>query len=181
MKAISLLLTLLLAAASFAAPKPQASNSNDDKISREVRHEILMLPYYSVFDILEYSVSGTTVTLRGYVSPMHSSLKSEAENAVKHIDGVQKVINQIQALPPSSDDDQIRRAEYRAIYGYDPLFKYAWGAVEQIHIIVNMGHVALYGVVDSDADKQMILSRAKGVPGTFAVDDHLQVATAQQK
>jgi hyperosmotically inducible protein len=149
------------------------------RIAREVLHEMLMLPWYSVFDNLAYRVEGYTVHLYGQV--VNPALKSDAEASVKHIEGVQKVVNNIEVLPPSGQDDRIRRAEYRAIYGFDGLSKYSWGTVPSIHIIVKGGHVTLVGVVDNPTDKQMAEMRAKGVSGVFSVDDQLQVAGEKQK
>ena len=174
--AASLLLALLLAATAFAAPQQQ---TDEDKISQEVRHQILMTPYYSVFDIIEYAVNDGTVTLKG--ATLEPGVKRDVEAAVKKISGVNKVVNQIEEEPVGGADQRIREALYRSIYGYGPLFKYAWGAVPAVHIVVKSGHVALYGIADSDADKQMILMRAKQVPGTFGVDDHLQVAEKKAK
>jgi hyperosmotically inducible periplasmic protein len=152
---------------------------NQDRISREVRHELVMLPYYSVFDDLAYSVNGDTVTLYGSVS--NPTLKKDAENVVKKIEGVEHVDNRINALPPSPMDDQLRVATYRAIYSRAPLQKYGWGAVPSIHIIVNNGRVTLTGVVDNQSDKNLANIAANGVPGVFGVQNNLQVAnqTAQ--
>ena len=147
------------------------------RIAREVLHEMLMLPWYSVFDNLAYRVDGNIVYLYGQV--VNPVLKPDAEAAVKKIEGVEKVVNNIEVLPPSGMDDRIRRAEYRAIYGFDGLSRYAWGTVPSIHIIVKGGHVTLVGVVDNPTDKQMAEVRAKGVPGVFSVDDQLQVAVAK--
>ena len=147
---------------------------SQDRITREVRHELLMLPYFGVFDYIAFRVEGGTVTLLGQV--LRPSLKSDAENAVKHIEGVEKINNQIETLPPSSMDDQIRIALFRAIYQYPSLQKYELGVQKPIRIIVKNGHVTLEGVVDSQADKDLVGIRAKGVPGTFSVDNNLQVA-----
>jgi hyperosmotically inducible protein len=146
---------------------------SQDRITREVRHELVMLPYYSVFDNLAYKVEGNTVTLLGQVA--RPSLKSDAENSVKHIEGVDKVVNDIQVLPTSPSDDQIRRAEFRTIYSYPTLSKYAWGAVPPIHIIVSGGHVTLEGVVDNDSDRNVAEIQAKSVPGVFSVTNNLRV------
>jgi hyperosmotically inducible protein len=151
----------------------QVSPKSEDRITREVRHELLMLPYFGVFDNIEYKVNGSTVTLMGQV--VRPTLKSDAENAVKHIEGVERVDNQIEVLPPSSQDDRIRLELFRAIYGYAPLQKYALGVQKPIRIIVKSGHVALEGVVDSEADKNLVEVRAKGVPGTFEVKNNLRV------
>ena len=147
--------------------------SSQQRIMKEVRHELVMMPYYSVFDNLAYKVEGGTVTLLGQVTL--PTLKSEAESRVKQIEGVDKVVNNIEVLPPSPTDDQIRRAEFRAIYSDPVLSKYAWGAVPPIHIIVNNGKVTLDGVVDNESDKNVAGIRAKGVPGTFAVQNNLRV------
>jgi hyperosmotically inducible protein len=149
------------------------ANNGQDRISREVRHELVMLPYYGVFDNLAYSVSGFTVTLYGQVT--NPTLKSDAGNVVKKIEGVTKVDNKIEVLPLSPMDDQLRRAEYRAIYGEPSLNRYAMQAVPPIHIIVENGKVTLVGVVDNAADKNLAGLRANSVSGVFSVTNNLQV------
>jgi len=144
-----------------------------DRLSREVRHELVMLPYYGVFDNLAYKVDGRTVTLMGQVT--RPTLKSDAENVVKDIEGVEKVENRIQVLPLSSMDDGVRIAVYRAIYGYAGLDRYGLQAVPSIHIIVANGKVDLEGVVATEADKNMAGIRANGVSGVFSVTNNLQV------
>lgn len=151
----------------------------EKRISREALHELLMLPYYSVFDNLAFKVNGDTITLLGQV--VNPTLKSDAASAVKNIEGVEKVNNEIEVLPPSNTDDRIRRAVYRAVYGFDGLSRYSWGAVPSIHIIVNRGHVTLVGQVDSETDKNMAGIRAKTVPGTFSVTNNLTVGGGQNK
>jgi hyperosmotically inducible protein len=146
---------------------------SQDRITREVRHELLMLPYFGVFDNIAYRVDGSTVTLLGQV--VRPSLKSDAENAVKHIEGVEKVDNQIEVLPPSSMDDQLRIAVFRSIYQYPGLQKYELGVQKPIRIIVKSGRVTLEGVVDSQADKDLAGLRANSVPGIFSVTNNLQV------
>src|ERR1700738_1167347 len=118
------------------------------RLEREVRHELAMLPYYSVFDNLAFRVDDGTVTLMGQVT--RPTLKSDAENVVKHIEGVERVINKIEVLPPSPDDDRIRIATYRAIYGDPALNRYAHQAIPPIHIIVKNGNVTLEGVVATE-------------------------------
>ena len=142
-------------------------------LKNEVHHQLALLPYYSIFDNLEYSIDGANVTLQGQV--VHGTLKDDAANAVKKIEGVEKVTNNIEILPPSPDDDQIRRAEYRSIYGFGPLEKYAMSSVASIHIIVKGGHVTLEGVVDSDSDKDAANIRANSVPNVFSVINNLKV------
>lgn len=155
----------------------QGPNRGDVRIAREVRHELLMLPYYSLFDDLRYKVDNGTVTLLGNV--INPTLKSDAQNVVKKIEGVQKVENKIDILPPSNMDDQIRRATARAIFSYDGLSRYGWEAAPSIHIIVKSGHITLLGVVDSEADRNAAGLRAKGVPNAFSVDNQLQVANSK--
>ena len=151
-----------------------ASTQTGDRIPREVRHELLMLPYYGVFDNLSYRADGSVVTLMGQVT--RPVLKSDAEKVVKGIEGVTKVVNRIQVLPLSTMDDQTRTAEYRAIYGYQGLDRYAMRAIPSIHIIVDNGKVTLVGVVDSQADKDLAGVRANTVAGVFSVTNNLQVA-----
>ena len=151
---------------------PQAG-PGQERIAKEVRHELVMLPYYGVFDDLEYSVTGNAITLTGHVT--RPALKSDAENVVKHIEGVESVDNQIQVLPLSPNDDRIRRAGYRAIYGKAPLDRYALQAVPPIHIIVDNGHMTLVGVVAARADKDIAGVRANTVSGVFSVDNKLRV------
>lgn len=149
--------------------------SDIERISREARHELVMLPYYSVFDNLAFEVrpDGTLVLLGQVVRP---TLKRDSENRVKDIEGVERVENRIEVLPVSSNDDRLRRDVYRAIYGHPALSRYAWGAVPPIHIIVKNGQLTLEGVVDSEADKNIANIQANGVSGVFKVTNNLQVA-----
>ncbi len=156
------------------APRDQPSAKSQERVVKEVRHELLMLPYFGVFDYIAFKVEGYNVTLLGQV--VRPVTKSDAEGAIKHIEGVEKVDNQIEVLPPSSMDDGLRLQLYRAIYGYPALEKYALGVQKPIRIIVKNGHVSLEGVVDSDADKNLVGVRANGVPGIFSVANNLQVS-----
>src|SRR5579872_6637110 len=149
------------------------SPKGDERISREVRHELVMLPYYDVFDNLTYRVDGSRVTLSGEVT--RPTLKSDAENVVKKIEGVEAVDNQIEVLPVSPNDDRIRRAVYRAIFSKPELDRYAMGAIPSIHIIVKNGNVTLVGVVSTEMDKNVANITANGVPGVFKVTNELQV------
>ena len=153
-----------------ASPAPAAATQ---RITKEVRHELLMLPYLGVFDNLAYKVDGYNVTLIGQVT--RPTLKSDAENVVKKIEGVEHVDNQIEVLPPSPMDDRIRRQLYRAIYGFPALQKYALGVQQPIRIIVKSGKVTLEGVVDNEGDKNIANIRANGVSGVFSVTNNLQV------
>jgi hyperosmotically inducible protein len=157
-----------------AAQNQPLSQAGLDRITKEARHELLLLPYYGVFDNLQYRVAPDgSVTLIGQVA--RPTLKSDAENAVKHIEGVERVDNQIEVLPTSPMDDQIRIATYRAIYGNSTLNTYALRAVPPIHIIVKNGHVSLEGVVARQMDKQIAEQQAKSVPNVFSVTDNLRV------
>ncbi len=162
-----------VASRSVEANAVQPGAIGQDRLSREVRHELVMLPYYGVFDNLTYQVNGSSVTLSGQVT--QPVLKSDAENAVKHMEGVTSVNNQIQVLPLSTMDDQIRIAEYRTIYGTTGLDRYALQAIPPIHIIVSGGHVTLEGVVATQADKDLAGIRANSVPGVFSVTNNLRV------
>jgi len=156
----------------FGTVTPQASTAH---IIKEVRHELATLPYYGVFDWLQFQVlPDKTVVLKGQV--VRPSTKSDAEARVKDIDGVSKVVNEIQVLPLSPQDDRLRVALYRAIYNWNsPLFRYATQAVPPIHIIVDHGRATLRGVVASKGDAQIAYMRARGVPGLFDVKNELQV------
>jgi hyperosmotically inducible protein len=159
---------LFLALATFIAAQP-----SQDKITKEVRHELVMLPYYGIFDNLAYRVDGAKVTLFGQVT--QPTLKSSAENVVKKIEGVERVDNEIEVLPTSPNDDQIRRAAYRQIFTKAPLQRYQMGALPPIHIIVKNGNITLIGVVDNEGDKDMAGIAANGVPGAFSVTNNLTV------
>jgi osmotically-inducible protein OsmY len=145
------------------------------RLKEEVRHQLVMLPYFNVFDWLEAQVSPNgTVTLMGQVT--QPTLKSDAEKRIKSLESVTSVVNKIEVLPLSNNDDQIRAAVYRAIYMNDsPLFKYAMRSVGPIHILVKNGHVTLKGIVANAGDKQLAYMAANGVPGVFSVENELKV------
>ena len=147
-----------------ATPTETLSPESFQKLANKVRHELVMLPYYDVYDNLYFRIDGRTVTLLGQTP--NASTRSSAENVVKHVEGVDKVVNNIELLPPSPADERIRRATYRAIYSYGPLFKYSHAPVPPIHIIVKSGRITLEGIVDSESDKQMAGMQADQVPGT---------------
>ena len=154
-------------------PPDRGSQNYEQWLTREVGHQLVQVPWLSVFDNLQYSVKGSEVTLSGQV--WQPVTKDDAETAVKGIEGVTKVNNNVEVLPLSPMDDQIRRAEYRAIYGATELQRYAMGVLPSIHIIVKGGHVTLVGTVDNEMDKNVAEIRAKSVPNVFSVDDQLQV------
>jgi hyperosmotically inducible protein len=157
----------------FGARSAQENPKLEQHIIKEARHELLLLPYYSVFDNLAFKVQGDQVTLLGQVT--RPTLKSDAEAAVKGIEGVSHVDNQIEVLPPSPTDDRLRLALYRAIYSAPQLQRYSIVSVPPIHIIVKMGHVTLEGVVDSESDKNVAGLQANSVPGIFSVTNNLRV------
>jgi hyperosmotically inducible protein len=172
LKVVVLGITLLFGQSLWA--QRSISAKGEERLIREVRHELVMLPYYSVFDNLEYQVNGDVVTLQGQVT--RPTLKSDAEKAVTRIEGVTKVIDNIEVLPLSSADDQIRRAVYWALFSQDsPLMRYGQGAVPPIHIIVKNGNVTLVGVVNGEGDKTTATMLAKKVSGTFSVTNNLRV------
>jgi hyperosmotically inducible protein len=170
---------LLLAVATMATVTFAQSDKTRNHLIRDVRHELVMLPYYGVFDNLNFEVNGYDVTLSGQVT--QPALKSDAENVVKGIEGVGKVINEIVVLPPSPMDDRIRRATYRAIYGQPPLDRYALSAVPSIHIVVSGGKMTLVGIADNETDKNLAGLKANGVSGVFSVDNQLRVVDDRKK
>jgi hyperosmotically inducible protein len=149
-------------------------SANESRIAQEVRHQLVMLPYYTIFDDLGFRVDGGTVTLEGQVT--NPVLKSDAEGVVKHVEGVTSVVNNIEVLPLSPMDDQVRRAELRAIYGNPTIGdRYGFQALPPIHILVKNGHVTLEGVVANEFDKNFINARANAVPNVFSVTNNLVV------
>jgi hyperosmotically inducible protein len=169
----NLILTAILAAAIANPQTTPVSEKAQARIAKEARHEILMLPYFDVFDNIDLRVDGYNVTLMGQVT--RPTLKSDAENAVKDIEGVENVTNQIEVLPVSQNDDRLRVALYRSIYGFTTLQRYALPVIKPIRIIVKNGNVTLEGVVDSEADKNVVNIRANGVFGVFSVTNNLRV------
>ena len=183
-KSLLLVVLALTFALSLAAQDNRQSSALSqkglDRITREVRHELVMLPRYGVFDNLGYQIAPDgTLTLLGQVA--RPSLKSDAEDAVKHIEGVEKIVNNIEVLPPSPGDDRIRRDTYRAIYGNENLSQYQIRAVPPIHIIVNKGHITLEGVVARKMEKQIAGVQANSVSGAFSVTNNLRVEEEDDK
>jgi hyperosmotically inducible protein len=164
-------IAFVIAALAFA--QQPASERGRMRIEREVRHELVMLPYYTVFDNFAFQVEGGQVTLLGQVTK--PSLKSDAERAVRSIEGVETIVNNIEVLPLSPNDDRIRLAVYRAIFGSTGLDRYGLAAVPSIHIIVKNGNVTLEGVVSNEGDKNLAGIQAKGVPGAFSVTNNLRI------
>jgi BON domain-containing protein len=162
----------------FGAPKAIAGSTTTADISSigsRVHHELVTLPWYGAFDNLEYQIQGTEVILSGQLVSEHAVTKSDAENAVKRIPGVTKVVNNIEVLPPLPFDNQIRRAEYRAIFSQSTLSGYSMGAIPQIRIVVHSGHVTLEGTVMNQMDRNIAGLAANTVPGVFSVTNNLHI------
>jgi len=171
--------TIALAGAILLSPLAQGAISTFQgkqgltKFENSVRHELVMLPWYGVFDNLEFKVDGNHVTLSGQVT--RPTLKSDAENVVKRLEGVESVTNNIEVLPLSPMDNQIRLATYRSIFGFSSMGRYTWGPVPPVHIIVKNGNVTLVGFVANEGDKNIANIRANAVPGVFSVTNNLHV------
>jgi hyperosmotically inducible periplasmic protein len=169
----------MLAMTTLSVAQGGVSQQAVERIQKEVRHEILMLPYFDVFDNITFKVEGYDVTLSGQV--IRPTLKTDAERVVKAIEGVEKVDNQIEVLPVSPNDDRLRIRAFRAIYGYSALHRYALPVIKPIRIIVKNGHITLEGVVVSEADKNLVNMRARGVSGSFSVTNNLIVTCDKSK
>lgn len=167
----------LLGFATLVMPARAGSVGAGDKssIDNRVHHELVTVPWYGPFDNLEYQVNGSEVTLSGQVVSEHSQTKNDAQNAVKRIPGVTKVINNIEVLPPLPFDNQIRRAEYRAIFSQSTLGGYSMGSIPQIRIIVNGGHVTLEGTVMNQMDRNIAALAANSVSNVFSVTNNLKI------
>ena len=174
------MLGLAMAVPGAKAGTVGTSNSttpDSSAIAGKVRHELATLPWYGVFDNLQYQVNGTEVILSGQVTSEHSVTKDDAGRFVKSIPGVTKVVNDIEVLPPSQFDNQIRRAEYRTVFSKSDLGRYTMGVIPQVHIIVKNGHVTLEGVVMNQMDKNMAGIYANSVPGVFSVENNLRIGS----
>ncbi len=150
-----------------------AAAADSERIARQVRHELVMLPYYSVFDNFTYKLDGPQVTLAGQVT--RPTLASAAERVVKRVEGISEVVNNIEVLPVSSNDDRIRTAVFRAIYYHPVLSRYAIQSVPPIHIIVKNGDVTLEGVVRDSSERDIARIQANGVAGVFSLVNNLSV------
>jgi hyperosmotically inducible periplasmic protein len=187
-------------------PGPTWSQEDTLRIVKEVQKKISGLTNYGVFDWITFGIQGKTITLKGYAS--RPVLKTDAGNAVKSIQGVENVDNQIQVLQYSPNDDRIRAAVYNRIYTQPQLRKYnanqgnlgraigpgagialqAGGITNTppigfhaIHIIVNKGNVTLYGVVLNESDSAIAGMQANSAPGAFSVDNDLIVQGSASK
>ena len=171
---IGIVALLVLAIAPAMA---SAQRAIDPQLSKRVRHELVTLPYYGVFDNLAYGIDGSTVTLYGQV--VRPSTRSDAEHKVKRIAGVTRVVNNIKVLPLSSFDDRIRAATYRSIARMGGLYRYLQGTNPSLHIVVNNGHVTLEGVVSGSGDRNLAYMAANRVPGVFSVQNNLRVESGE--
>jgi hyperosmotically inducible protein len=167
--------TVLFALSALAQDHPWAGRTLDN-FESTIHERLAGLPSYGVFDTVRFEVQGKTVVLSGQV--VKESVKQNAERMVRHLDGVQNVVNHIEVLPSSRRDDALRMNVYRAVYEKQPLEKYGTRAAPPIHIIVKDGWVTLEGVVDSDADRGMVHRRA--LQASAHVSDNLRVAAQQQ-
>ncbi|HEX7314333.1 MAG TPA: BON domain-containing protein [Pyrinomonadaceae bacterium] len=177
------LVAALVVASSLAAGAPadqMGERAAFEQLAKKVRKELVTLPWYGVFDNLEYQISGSTVTLSGQV--VQPSTRKDAERRVSRLKGVERVVNNIEVLPLSGFDDSIRANTYRALMGWNsPLFRYGRGVNPSIHIVVNGGHVTLEGVVSNEGDRRLAYILANSVPGVFSVTNNLRNENARAR
>ena len=174
-KVIAVLATLAIGTAGAFAGTPAGSKNSEQSAStyKEIRKKLVTLPYYGVFDNIAFKVDGNTVTLFGQV--IRPSTRQDAARRVAKIEGIDRVVNNIEVLPLSSFDDSIRARTYRAVFSTGGLYRYAQGANPSVHIIVNRGRVTLEGVVATKMDRQLAYVAANGVNGVFSVTNNLRV------
>jgi BON domain len=170
---MTLAATLVLTVVPAIAVANQVQAATNPQLARQVRHELVMLPYYGVFDNLGYNINGRTVTLYGQV--VRPTTRTDAERAVRRLPGVVRVVNNIKVLPLSGFDDNIRATTYRSIARTSGLYRYLQGTNPSLHIIVDHGHVALEGVVSNKGDRTLAYLAANRVPGVFSVSNNLRV------
>jgi hyperosmotically inducible protein len=173
-------LTLPLFGPSLPAQHPASSKSvrgdaktEESQLSREIRHQLVVLPYYSVFDYIAFTLDAGKVTLSGYV--LRPTLRTNAEADVKSLEGVSSVKNLIEVLPKSPTDDDSRRAVYRAVFEDSTLQRYAAQEVPLIHIILRNGEVTLEGAVLTEAEKNLASTRVSGVSGISTVKNNISI------
>lgn len=180
-------LGVALAAGSFgsmalaADPTPAAASEvkrENSALAERIRKELVMLPFYGIFDNMAFRVEDGKVTLLGQVT--RPTLKSSAANVVKRLEGVTAVTNDIEVLPLSPFDDRIRLRVARAIYGSTSLSRYGLGAQPSIRIIVKNGDVTLEGVVLNEGDRTIANLNANAVSGVFSVTNHLRTEIARK-
>ena len=171
---------LILAAPALHAQQPPAAKPavtvaavEENQIAHEIRHQLHVLPYYSVFDYIAFTVDGGKVTLTGYV--LRPTLRADAEAAVRSLEGVTSVKNLIEVLPKSPTDDDFRRAVYRSVFEDSTLQRYAVSEVPVIHIILRNGEVTLEGSVATEAEKSLASTRASSVSGITSVKNNISI------
>ena len=157
----------------FAQSAQEKAQVEKARMERQIRKEILSLPYYGVFDAIGYELAGSTVTLNGYVIRPYT--KKEAAEAVRDVAGIDKVVNNIEVLPPSPSDDRIRVRIYRAIENSGSLYRYLLGANPSIRIVVNRGRVILEGIVTYESDRTLAQAAATEIFGVFNVTNNLKL------
>ena len=163
---------LVLGLVPAMAQRSRIVETTNPQLAKQVRRELVRLPYYGVFDNLAYSVDGRTVTLYGQV--VRSSTRSDAVNRVKRLDGVSRVVNNIKVLPLSRFDDEIRARTYRSLARTGGLYRYLQGGNPSLHIVVDNGHVTLEGVVANNSDRALANMAARQVSGVFSVKNNLR-------
>lgn len=166
----------MLAAALLALPANMLADAKPEltRLEREVRRELITLPFLTVYDNLSFKIDNGNVILMG--STIRPTIRTDAENVVKRLEGVAHVDNRIEVLPLSPFDDSLRLRVARAVYGFAPLNRYALGANPSIRIVVKNGNVTLEGVVASEADRNFAFLQANGVAGVFSVTNNLAVS-----
>ncbi|MGB8508687.1 MAG: BON domain-containing protein [Pyrinomonadaceae bacterium] len=170
--ALATILVITASSAMAATTGAPVESGNYERVAKQVRHELVTLPYYGVFDNLSYQINGGTVTLSGQV--VRPTTRSEAARRVAKLAGVSRVVNNIEVLPLSTFDDSIRARTYRSVFNTASLYRYALGNNPSLHIVVNRGHVTLEGVVANEGDRRFAYSAAMGVPGVFSVTNNLR-------
>lgn len=172
-KSKTMAVAIVLASTVFAFSAVSAMAAEQDRTTEKIRKELVTLPYFGVFDNLEFKLEGSTVILSGQV--VRPTTKSDAARRVSKIEGVDHVVNNIEVLPPSPFDDSLRLRVYRAVFRTGSLYRYAQGANPSIHIVVDRGHVTLEGVVSNKSDSNLAFISANGVSGVFSVTNNLRV------
>lgn len=172
-KILAIAVAFLIATSAAFAGGNKKNNDVQFGTAKEIRKELVKLPYYGVFDNLAFKLDGDTVTLYGQV--VRPTTRKDAEKRVAKIEGVERVINNIEVLPLSRFDDSIRLRTYRAVFGAGSLYRYGQGTNPSIHIIVKNGHVSLEGIVATEGDRNLAGIAARGVPGSFSVTNNLKV------
>jgi hyperosmotically inducible protein len=179
-KVLAVVAALLLSASAAVASPTTEQSLEQTQLAKKVRKELVTLPWYGVFDNLAYEIDGSTVKLYGQV--VQPSTRRDAERRISKIKGVERVLNNIEVLPLSSFDDDIRARTYRALLGWNsPLFRYGRGVNPSVHIIVSGGHVTLEGVVSNEGDRRFAYALVNGVSGVFSVTNNLRAESERAR